>query len=208
MSTTQRMLYSTFAAKCRINPPDYAMSILVPVKYNKITVLLMQASIFNWTYLRCDWWFIDEWMRVILHICCQIQGTISGLGYVNYGPGQIKYIYISCYSGINIQFNMSSSILVIYRQFNARCTPHLLPNAGHKIRFTPCLFWTREIPIYLHFLLFRLQYSIERISAAIGDISTKKCVILHIYSQIQCTFAGMHHINPGHGQIQWNNSSL
>jgi hypothetical protein len=41
------VLYSTFTAKCSLNPPDYAMLTLVPVKPNKITVLLMQASIFN-----------------------------------------------------------------------------------------------------------------------------------------------------------------
>jgi hypothetical protein len=36
MSTTQCSLYSTFAAKCRLNPPDHALSTLVLVKSNKI----------------------------------------------------------------------------------------------------------------------------------------------------------------------------
>jgi hypothetical protein len=58
MSTIVCVLYSTFTAKCSLNPPDYAMLTLVPGKPNKITVLLMQASIFNWTYLWCDCWFI------------------------------------------------------------------------------------------------------------------------------------------------------
>jgi hypothetical protein len=163
MSTTQCSLFSSIADKCRINPPDYAMLTLVIVKSDKITVLLMKASLFHGTYLRCDWWFIDKWMRVILHNCCQTQSTISGLryvksgpgkiqynynsaiqaaifnwpyirrylwyvdnsmrvilhiscqikrvsscySYVNNGPGQIKFSYISCYSGINIQMNVS-----------------------------------------------------------------------------------------------------
>jgi hypothetical protein len=60
------------AAQCSLNPPEYAMSTLVTVKSNTVTVLAIQASIFNWKYLRCYWWFIDKSIRVILHICCQI----------------------------------------------------------------------------------------------------------------------------------------
>jgi hypothetical protein len=52
-------------------------------KSNIITVLLVQASTFKRMYLRCDWPFIDKLLRVILHICSQIQGTISGLRYIN-----------------------------------------------------------------------------------------------------------------------------
>jgi hypothetical protein len=55
-------------------------------------------------------------MRVILHTCCQIQGTISGLRYANSGPGQIQYNYSSSYAGLNIQLNVSLLRLVIYRQ--------------------------------------------------------------------------------------------
>jgi hypothetical protein len=60
----------------------------------------------------------------------QIQGTISGLGYVKSGTRKIQYIYCSCYSDCNIQLNASTTILVICRQFNARYTPHLLQNAA------------------------------------------------------------------------------
>jgi hypothetical protein len=53
MSTIQYTLYSTIAAKGSLDPPDYAVSTPVPVKSNIITAPLMQASIFNWPYLRC-----------------------------------------------------------------------------------------------------------------------------------------------------------
>jgi hypothetical protein len=59
MSTIQFSLNSTFAAKCSLNTPHYGMLTLDLVKSNKITVLLMQSSIFNWTYLHCNWFFID-----------------------------------------------------------------------------------------------------------------------------------------------------
>jgi hypothetical protein len=46
-------------------------------------------------------------MRVILHICCQIQSTISGLRYLNSGPRQMEYNYSSSYAVFNIQLNVS-----------------------------------------------------------------------------------------------------
>jgi hypothetical protein len=68
MSAIQYELYSTFAVKCSINPRDYAFPTLGPHKSNIVTVLLMQASIFNSTYIRCDWWFIEKSERVVIHI--------------------------------------------------------------------------------------------------------------------------------------------
>jgi hypothetical protein len=72
--------------------------------------------------------------------------------------------------------------LVVNRQIEAYCTSHLLPNTGHNIRFTLWHLWSRSYPIYLHLLIFSLQYSIERISAAIGCLWTNGCVL-------QSTFA-------------------
>jgi hypothetical protein len=147
VSTIEWALYSAFPAQCSLNPPDYAMSTLVRVKSNIFTVLLIQASIFPWTYHRCDWWFIDKPMRVILHNCCHIKHVSSCLRYVYYGLGQIKYIYISWYSSFSIQLNVSPSILVICRQTNARYTPHSHPNTGHNMRFTLSQLWSRSNPI-------------------------------------------------------------
>jgi hypothetical protein len=47
MPTIQYALYTLFAANCRAPYAVYAMSNLVPVKYNKVTTLAMQAAIFH-----------------------------------------------------------------------------------------------------------------------------------------------------------------
>jgi hypothetical protein len=86
MSTIQCALYSTFVPKYTAQYLVHAMPSLVPFKSNVITFLDIQASIFFWTDIRRYWWNVDNSMRAILHICCQIQGTISGLRYVKSGP--------------------------------------------------------------------------------------------------------------------------
>jgi hypothetical protein len=116
---------STFATKCRAEYPASAISTLVPVKSNIITDLDIQAAIFNWTYLRCDWLFIDKSMGVILQICSQIKRVSSCLRYVNHDRGQMRYSY---------------------------------------------------------FLLFGHQYSNERISDAIGGLSTNRCVLYFTFA--------------------------
>jgi hypothetical protein len=147
MSTTQCALCSPFAAKYREQNRFCAMPTLLPVKSNISTFLDFRASIFNWTYLRCDWSFIDQLLRAIHHICSQIQSRISGLRYVNSGPRQIQYNYSSSYAGFNIQLNVSPLRLVDYRQIDACYTSHLLPNTRHNIRFTLCQQWCQPNPI-------------------------------------------------------------
>jgi hypothetical protein len=49
---------------------------------------------------------------------------------VKSGPSQIQYNYSSSYAGCNIQLNVSPMLLVVYRQLNARHTPHLQPNSA------------------------------------------------------------------------------
>jgi hypothetical protein len=128
-------------------------------------------------------------VRVIHHICCQIQCVSSCLRYVNHGPGQIKYSYISCYSGCNIELNVLPSIFVICRQLNARYNPHSTPNTGHNIRFALWQLWSRSNPIKLHFLILSHQYSNERTSPAISGSSTIHCVLYSI-------FAAKRNLNP------------
>jgi uncharacterized integral membrane protein len=52
----------------------------------------------------------------MLHLCNQMQPKSNRLRYVNSGPSQNQYIYISCHLGWNIQLNVSPLRLVIYRQ--------------------------------------------------------------------------------------------
>jgi hypothetical protein len=122
-------------------------------------------------------------------VCCQIKRVSSCLRYVNHGPAQIKYSYISCYSGINIQMNVSPPILVICRQFNAHYTPHFLANTEHNIQFTLYHLWSRSNTIQLHFLILCHQYSNERISPAISGSSTIQCALY-------TTFAAKCSLNP------------
>jgi hypothetical protein len=158
------------------------MSNLLPVKSNITTVFPMQASTFNWMYLRCDWWYIDKMLRVIHHVCCQIQSTISGLRYVKSGPSQIQYNYNSSCAGINIQLNVSPLWLAVYRQIVACYTPHLLSNTEHNIKFPLCHIWSQSNPIQFQFFLSMLQHTIERISAAIAGLSTNQCALYSTFA--------------------------
>jgi hypothetical protein len=65
------------------------MPSLVPVKSNTITFLDIEASMFNRTYLLCNWLIIDKSLRVILLICCQIIRESSSFRYVKMVP--VKY---------------------------------------------------------------------------------------------------------------------
>jgi hypothetical protein len=114
-------------------------------------------------------------MRVILQTWCQIQSTSSSLRYVNCGPGHIQCIYISAYSGFIIQLNVAPLLLEVSRQINARYTAHLVPNAAHIAQSTLCELRTRTYTMYLQLRIFRIQYSADRICAAVGDIPTFLC---------------------------------
>jgi hypothetical protein len=140
--------------------------------YNVITALHIQASIFDWTCLRCYWKQSDISMRVVLQSWCQIQRTSSRLHYLNCGPGHIQCNYSTAYSGSNIQLNVSALLFEISRHFNARYTATSEPNTANIRQFALCGLWSRTYTMYLQLRIFRLQYSTERICAAIVDIST------------------------------------
>jgi hypothetical protein len=50
-------------------------------------------------------------------------------------------------------------------------------NTAHNFQLTQCELRSRTYTMHLQLCLFRLQYSSERISAAIGDISTIQCAL-------------------------------
>jgi hypothetical protein len=138
LSTNRCMLYSTFAVKYRTRCPVYAMPTQVPVKSNTITVLLMQPSMFNWTYLRCNWWCIDKSMRVILHICRHIQDTTAGSRNFNSGPRQNQRICRLAYFLLNNKINIYMFLVHIRWQCHGPYTPNLLPHTANIIRFELC----------------------------------------------------------------------
>jgi hypothetical protein len=96
-------LYCKLGTNYSAHPPVYAIWSVVPAKYKLFTAPDSQATIFNWTYLRCNWRYCNTSMRVILHSWCQIQSTSSSLHCVNCGPGHIQIIYSSTYLRLNIQ---------------------------------------------------------------------------------------------------------
>jgi hypothetical protein len=165
------------------------MSTVVPDIYNVFTAPRIQASIFNWIYLRCHWRYADIWVRVILQSWCQIQGTFSTLRYLNCGPGYIHCKYSSAYSGFYIQLNVSALILEISRQFIERYTAISVPNTAHAPRFTLCLLWSRTYTMQLQLRIFRLQHPSERICGAIRDMWT-------IQRALYCKFGAIDSAHP------------
>jgi hypothetical protein len=65
-------LYSNLDAEYSAHPPVYAVWTVVPVIYNAFTAPYIQSSIFIWTYLRCNWRYLDNWMGVKQQTWCQI----------------------------------------------------------------------------------------------------------------------------------------
>jgi hypothetical protein len=56
-------------------------------------------------------------------------------------------------------------------------TANMVPNIAHILQFTLCELWSRTYTKHLQHGIFRLQYSTERICAAIGDILTIQCAL-------------------------------
>jgi hypothetical protein len=116
-------------------------------------------------------------MRVILLTWCQIQHTSLSLLCVNCDPEHIQCNYSSAYTGFNIRLNLSALLLEIIGHVDARYTANLVPNTAHVLRFTLCVLWSRTYTMHLQLHIFRLQYSFERICAAIVHITTIQCAL-------------------------------
>jgi hypothetical protein len=189
ITAIQCALYCKFGAKYSANPPVYASWTVVQVIYNVITARHIQASIIKWTYRGCHWRYLDNSMCVIVKTWCLIQLTPSGLPYVNCGP---RHIQCSCnypYSGFNIRLNVSALPLEISRQFNVRYTANLVPNTAHTLRFALYELCSRTYTMHFQLHIFRLQYSTERICAAIGVVSTILCLL-------NCKLGAQHSAHP------------
>jgi hypothetical protein len=127
-------------------------------------------------------------MCVILQTWCQMQRTPSGLRYMNCVPGQIQCISSSISSDFNIRSNVSALLFEII-DYDARYTANLEPNIPHIIRFTLCGLWSRTYTMHFQLHIYRLQYSIERICAAIGDNRTLRC-------PLYCKFGAKYSAHP------------
>jgi hypothetical protein len=177
ISTILCALYCKLWAKYSAYPPVYAMWTVVPTIYIVFSAPHIWTSIFNCWCLRSYWRYLDISIVVILRTWCQIQRTSSGLRYVNYSPEHIQRIYSSTYSDFNIHLNVSALLLYISRQFNARYTANLVPNTAHILRYTLCELWSRTYTMHLQHRIFSLQYTSQRICAAIVDITPIQCAL-------------------------------
>jgi hypothetical protein len=113
-------------------------------------------------------------MTVKLQSGCRIQRTTASLRNVYCGPGHIQGTYISAYLVFDIQLKVAPLLLEVSHQFYARYTANLVPNTAHSLQFTLCELWFLSYTMLLELRIFRVQYSSERICAAIGGISTIK----------------------------------
>jgi hypothetical protein len=145
---------------------------VVPAIYKVLTVPHIQALVFNSRQLPCYWRNLGNSMRVILHSWCQIQRTSSSFRYVNSGSARIQCIYSSAYSILNIRLNVSALLLEICLYLHACYTANFVPNTEPNLRFALCQLSSRPYTKYFQHRIFRLQYSVIGIRAAIGDIST------------------------------------
>jgi hypothetical protein len=72
ITTIQCALYCKLVAKYSAHPPVFAVWTVVPDIYNVIIAPHIQASIFNWTYLRCYPRYFYNSMRIVLQNWSQI----------------------------------------------------------------------------------------------------------------------------------------
>jgi hypothetical protein len=122
---------------------------VVPDVFKVLTAPHIYASIFSSRHLRCYCRYHMNSMRNILQTWCQIQCITPRLCYVTCGPGHIQSVCCSAYLGLNIQLKVAPLLLEVSRQFNARYTTNLVPNAAHIVQFTLCELWSRAYTIYL-----------------------------------------------------------
>jgi hypothetical protein len=116
-------------------------------------------------------------MSLILQTWCQLQRTSSSFRYVNGGAARIGCIYCSAYSILIIRLNVSALLLEIWRYLHAYYTANFVPNTENILRFALCELWSRTYTMHLQHRIFSLQYSSQRICAAIGGISAIQCAL-------------------------------
>jgi hypothetical protein len=94
---------------------------------------------------------------------------------VNCRSWHIEWNYSTAYSGFNIRLNISALLLEIIGHVDARYTANLVPNTAHILLYTLCELWSRTYTMHLQHRIFSVQYSSQRICAAIVHITTIQC---------------------------------
>jgi hypothetical protein len=111
-------------------------------------------------------------MRFILQTWCQIQRTSSRLRCVNCGPGHIQGIYSSAYWGFNYSAVGFCAAMVDITWIQCALYCKLCAKYSAQPLFTLCELWCRPYTMHLQLRIFRLHYSSQGRSPAIGGISS------------------------------------
>jgi hypothetical protein len=102
--------------------PDFSIQL-------NVSALLMDMSRkFNESYTAI-------WVPNTAHV---LQFTLCGLW-----SRDIQYNYSSAYSGFNIQLHVTALLFEVSRQFTARYTTDLVPNAAHTLQLSLYELWSR-----------------------------------------------------------------
>jgi hypothetical protein len=143
MPTFGCALYCYMGAEYSEPPLVYAMCTVVPDIYKAFTPPHIQATIFNWTYLRCYWRYHDNSVCVILQTWCQIQRTSSSLRYIWTVVPDIYKVFTAPHIQATIFLNVPALLLETSRQINVRYNANLVPYVAHTLSFTQCELWSR-----------------------------------------------------------------
>ena len=197
MSEIRCTLHSTFAARYSEHNPVWSMQNLDLARSSVFSVLYIQYYAFKPTYLRICCWCADNSIRVILHICCRIQGALTGLRCVNSGPSTCSVIAV-----LRIRFQIFESTFLLFYSTHAENSMHLILHICCQIQWTrsglscvnsgPC---TCSVIAVLHirsqifestFLLFHSTHA-----------ENSMHLILHSCCQIQPTSAALSYVISG-----------
>jgi hypothetical protein len=81
--------------------------------------------------------YLDKSICFIIPSWCRIHRISLELVYITTRPCHIIWFYHCSYTGISIQFTVSSSLFHISRQFDVRYNPLIVPYTPHVTRFSP-----------------------------------------------------------------------
>lgn len=131
MSEIRCTLHSTFAARYSERNPVWAMQNLDLARSSVFSVVYIQYYAFKPTYLRFCCSYADNSIRVIIHICCRIQGALSGLRCVNSGPCTSSVIAV-----LHIRSQIFESTFLLFYSTHAENSMHLILHSCCQIQPT------------------------------------------------------------------------
>jgi hypothetical protein len=128
-----------------------------PCHVYNFTVIHIQVSVINITYLRRYLTYLNNSMCVTIPSWCRIHCTLVGLVHINTGRCHVIWFYCCSYTGISNQHNVSPSLFDISRELYVRYNPFLVPYTLHVTRISPYKHWSLSCDIILLLFIYRYQ---------------------------------------------------